>query len=68
MSPMDGPVADTPPYLAHPEPPKPARPATQFQRLALLGGLLVTFYLALNLFASILLPFVAAAGMRAGLD
>ena len=64
MSPMDGPLPDPPPqYL-----PRPARPATQFQRLALLAGLVMTAYLALNLFASILLPFVAAAGIAYFLD
>ena len=64
MSPMDGPLPDPPQqYL-----PRPVRPATQFQRLALLAGLVVTAYLALNLFASILLPFVAAAGIAYFLD
>ena len=37
--------------------------ATRAQRFALLAGLLVAVWLALRLFASILLPFVAAAGI-----
>jgi predicted PurR-regulated permease PerM len=42
--------------------------ATRAQRLALLAGLLVAGWLALELFASILLPFVAAAGIAYFLD
>jgi predicted PurR-regulated permease PerM len=42
--------------------------ATRGQRLALLVGLLVVAGLALKLFASILLPFVAAAGIAYFLD
>jgi predicted PurR-regulated permease PerM len=42
--------------------------ATRGQRLALLAGLLVVFWLGLQLFASILLPFVAAAGIAYVLD
>ena len=53
-----------PPPLPRP----PERTATRAQRLALLGGLLVAAYLALHLFASILLPFVAAAGIAYFLD
>ncbi len=45
-----------------------AAPATRGQRLALLAGLLVAAYLALYLFASVLLPFVAAAGISYFLD
>ena len=44
------------------------RHATRMQRFALLAGLLVAAYLSLYLFASILLPFVAAAGMAYFLD
>ena len=44
------------------------RSATRAQRLALLAGLLVVAYVALYLFASILLPFVAAAGIAYFLD
>jgi len=54
---------DTPP----PRPPEPPH-ATRTQRLALLAGLLVAAYFALYLFASILLPFVAAAGIAYFLD
>jgi len=51
-----------------PLPRPPERTATRAQRLALLAGLLVAAYLALHLFASILLPFVAAAGIAYFLD
>lgn len=47
--------------------PAPRR-ATRGQRLALLVGLLVASLLALHLFASILLPFVAAGGIAYFLD
>ena len=40
------------------------REATRAQRIALLVGLLVVAWLALQLFASVLLPFVAASGDR----
>ncbi len=53
-------------------PPRPPDPpplgATRGQRLALLAGLLVAGWLALQLFASILLPFVVAAGIAYFLD
>jgi predicted PurR-regulated permease PerM len=42
--------------------------ASRTQRIALLVGLLVVAWLALQLFASILLPFVAAAGIAYFLD
>jgi predicted PurR-regulated permease PerM len=45
-----------------------AREATRGQRLALLAGLLVAAWLGLQLFASVLLPFVAAAGIAYFLD
>ncbi len=44
------------------------RQSTRGQRLALLGGLLIGAYLALQLFGSILLPFVAATGIAYFLD
>ncbi len=44
------------------------REATRAQRLALLVGVLVVAWFALQLFASILLPFVAAAGIAYFLD
>ncbi|HUZ63638.1 MAG TPA: AI-2E family transporter [Acetobacteraceae bacterium] len=64
--------ADLPPP-AHSFPPAAAPPtlpggATRGQRVALLIGLLAVFWLALQLFASILLPFVAAAGIAFFLD
>jgi predicted PurR-regulated permease PerM len=42
--------------------------ATRGQRIALVGGLLVVAWLALQLFASVLAPFVAAAGIAYVLD
>jgi len=54
-----------------PSPPPPdLQPlgATRGQRLALLAGLLVAAWLALQMFASILLPFVLAAGIAYFLD
>ncbi|HQT77577.1 MAG TPA: AI-2E family transporter [Rhodopila sp.] len=42
--------------------------ATRAQRFALIFGLLVAFWLALQLFASILAPFVAAAVLAYALD
>ena len=48
--------------------PQPERRATRSQRLGLLAGLVVAACLALYLFASILLPFVAAAGIAYFLD
>lgn len=52
----------------HANPPQRPREATRAQRLALLAGLVVVAWLALKLFASILLPFVAAAGIGYFLD
>ncbi len=47
----------------------PARPrATRTQRIALLAGVLVALWLTLELFASILLPFVAACGIAYVMD
>jgi predicted PurR-regulated permease PerM len=54
--------------LLPPTPPLRPREATRLQRFVLLAGLLVVGWLALQLFASILLPFVAAAGIGYFLD
>jgi predicted PurR-regulated permease PerM len=64
------PGADSPPGVAPQGMAAPfaLREATRAQRLALLIGLLVVAWLALQLFASILLPFVAAAGIAYFLD
>jgi predicted PurR-regulated permease PerM len=48
--------------------PTPRPGATRGQRIALLAGLLVACWLALQLFASVLLPFVAAAVIAYFLD
>ncbi len=48
--------------------PPPAFQATRVQRLALIVGLLVVFWLALQLFASVLAPFVAAGVIAYALD
>ena len=45
-----------------------ASPATRGQRFALLAGLVVALYIMLSLFASVLLPFVAAACIAYFLD
>ena len=61
------PVADPPEVVALP--PAPRRgPATRAQRIALIVGLVVASWLALQLFASILAPFVAAAVIAYALD
>jgi predicted PurR-regulated permease PerM len=62
-----------PDWRGEPPPPLPAATrlaphATRGQRIALLAGLAVVVWLALQLFASILLPFVAAAGIAYVLD
>ena len=46
----------------------PVAQATRGQRIALLAGVLVVLWLTLQLFDSILLPFVAAAGIAYVLD
>jgi predicted PurR-regulated permease PerM len=51
-----------------PEPASIPGQATRGQRLALIVGLLVVAWLALQLFASVLAPFVAAAGIAYVLD
>jgi predicted PurR-regulated permease PerM len=48
--------------------PQPAFHSTRAQRFALIIGLLVTSWLALQLFASVLAPFVAAAVIAYALD
>jgi predicted PurR-regulated permease PerM len=48
--------------------PAPTFHATRVQRFALIIGLLIAFWLALQLFASVLAPFVAAAVIAYGLD
>jgi len=75
------PQASNPPSNPAPNPPPPAPPpsvpyrveqrpgkATRGQRIALLVGLVVAAWLALQLFASVLMPFVAAAGIAYVLD
>jgi predicted PurR-regulated permease PerM len=53
-----------PPAEAMPKAPAPhGRTATRAQRIGLLIGLAVVAWLALDLFASVLLPFVAAGGI-----
>jgi len=67
---MNLPVA-APPRLPKPTPSAPLESApstTRMQRLAILGALLVGGWVALQLFASVLLPFVAAAGTAYFLD
>lgn len=55
-----------PPYRSTAD--EPHASATRGQRMALLAGLLVVAWFALQWFASILLPFVAAAGVAYFLD
>src|ERR1700733_7205858 len=72
-------TAELPPPEAPPPPPPAPRTwfaevttapgqATRGQRVALVVGLLVVAWLALQLFASVLAPFVAAAGIAYVLD
>ncbi len=51
-----------------PDRPRSAFHATRAQRIALIIGLLVVFWLALQLFASVLAPFAAAAVIAYALD
>ena len=62
------PAASSPAIPTEPEPRFPLRHATRAQRLGLLAGLLLVLAAALHLFASILLPFVMAAGIAYFLD
>ena len=65
----EGPIELKRPALLDPEPrATPSGHATRGQRFGLLLGLLIGAYLALYLFASILLPFVVAAGIAYFLD
>lgn len=61
------PVATEPPPVP-PAPPLRRMPATRAQRIALGVGLLVVVWLALELFAGVLAPFVAAAVIAYALD
>lgn len=56
------------PALPPPRPPAPRLGATKQQRLLLLAGLLAAGLLLLNLFSSILLPFVLASAVAYFLD
>ncbi len=64
------PPAPSPAAIPVPEPESrfPLRHATRAQRFGLLAGLLLVIAGALHLFASILLPFVVAAGIAYFLD
>ncbi len=53
---------------SHPEKPVRAPHATRTQRFALIIGLVVALWLALQLFGSVLAPFVAAAVLAYALD
>lgn len=67
-------AADQQEIIAEPEPPPPAvprpryGPPTRTQRIIAIVSLLVVFWLGLQLFASVLAPFVAAAVMAYALD
>ena len=67
---MSDPVLRAVPPPAPVSVPSPAvtRESSRGQRFALLAGLLVVAWVALQLFASVLLPFVAAAGIAYFLD
>jgi len=60
-NPAPGSAPDSPPRYPLPH-------ATRAQRIGLLAGLVIVLAAALHLFASILLPFVAAAGIAYFLD
>ena len=66
--PRPDPAPTATPTSAEAEPRYALPPATRIQRIGLLAGLLVVVGFALHLFASILLPFVAAAGIAYFLD
>ena len=56
------------PEPVQPESGEPGRATTRMQRLAILAALLVGVWVSLQLFAAVLLPFVAAAGTAYFLD
>ena len=62
--------AEPPPesLILPPVPPVRQDHATRTQRLLLLAGVLVVFWLVLQLFSSVLLPFVTAAAIAYALD
>ncbi|HEX3347457.1 MAG TPA: AI-2E family transporter [Acetobacteraceae bacterium] len=62
------PVGTTAEIPAFAEPPRQPLGATRAQRIALLLGFAFAMWLTLNLFAAVLLPFVAAAGIAYFLD
>ena len=66
--PPDPGVPVAPAFMPEERAPAPRPHATRGQRIALLAGLAVAVWLVLQLFASILLPFVAAAGIANFLD
>ena len=70
MNPPDSlPTASTPRSDAEPPPGAPLLPhSTRAQRIGLILGLLVAAWLGLQLFASVLAPFVAAAVIAYALD
>ena len=70
---MNAPLPSNPPPARHhamteAPPPLPGERATRGQRIALLAGLVFVLLVMLQLFASILLPFVMAAGLAYFLD
>jgi predicted PurR-regulated permease PerM len=60
--------AEPPPDLIILPPAQSQNHATRTQRMLLLGGVLVALWLMLQLFSSVLLPFVAAAAIAYALD
>ncbi len=64
---MNAPVV-VPPRLPEPAPAGPRPGTTRMQRLAILAALLAGAWVSLQLFAAVLLPFVAAAGTAYFLD
>jgi predicted PurR-regulated permease PerM len=65
---QDRPIAAAPGMTPEEHAGVPAFQATRTQRFALIIGLLVVAWLALQLFAAVLAPFVAAAVLAYGLD
>ena len=60
--------ATPPPATPQPAAPQPAAHSTRSQRIGMIVGLILAFCLFFYLFSSILLPFVAAAGIAYFLD